>query len=185
MEINEILKSSWHVRRDVAGDLNTPVDILVELSKDNDSDVRASVAGNLNTPADTLIELSKDDSWCVRTSVAGNPNTPVDTLIELSKDGNYDVRASVAGNPKNLGYTPIDSKFIITDTYVAINGTNHLWSKYKCPNGTLFYICGCFRGSREQLVSRICSTDNLSAHPAVRMRILDALDRKFEEVFGK
>ena len=77
------------------------------------------------------------------------------------------------------------SQFIITETYVAIKGTNHLWYKHNYPNVAPFYTCGCFCGSRDKLISRIYSIDNLSADPAVRMRILDALDRKFKEVFGR
>ena len=39
----------------------------------SDCDVRVSVAGNPNTPADVLTELAKDSDWHVRISVAGNP----------------------------------------------------------------------------------------------------------------
>ena len=35
MEKNEILNSHWAVRRNAAGNPNTPVDTLVELSKDS------------------------------------------------------------------------------------------------------------------------------------------------------
>ena len=88
------------------------------------------------------------------------------------------VRSSAAGNPNTPGYTPSDEEFIITETYVAIKGTNHLWYKHNCPNS-------CFCGSREQMISRIYSIDNLSADPAIRMRILNALDQKFKEIFRR
>ena len=39
----------------------------------SDCVVRISVAGNPNTPADVLTELAKDSDWCVRSSAAGNP----------------------------------------------------------------------------------------------------------------
>ena len=185
MEKNEILNSHWAVRRNAAGNPNTPADTLVELSKDGDCDVRRNAAGNPNTPADTLVELSKDGYWAVRSSAAGNPNTPADTLVELSKDSHWAVRRNAAGNPNTPGYTSSNEEFIITETYVAIKGTNHLWYKHNYPNVAPFYTCGCFCGSREKLISRIYSIDNLSADPAVRMRILDALDRKFKEVFGR
>ena len=73
MEKNEILNSHWAVRLSAAGNPNTPVDTLVELSKDSDCDVRRSAAGNPNTPVDTLVELSKDSECDVRRSAAGNP----------------------------------------------------------------------------------------------------------------
>ena len=152
---------------------------------DSDYAVRRNAAGNPNTPADTLIELSKDSDYAVRSSAAGNPNTPADTLIELSKDSNWAVRRNAAGNPNTPGYTSSNEEFIITETYVAIKGTNHLWYKHNCPNVAPLYTCGCFCGSREQLISRIYSIDNLSADPAVRMRILDALDWKFKEIFNR
>ena len=74
MDKNEILNSDWHVR--------------------------ISVAGNPNTPADVLTELAKDSDWCVRYFAAGNPATPADVLTELAKDRDCDVRRNVAGNPK-------------------------------------------------------------------------------------
>ena len=147
--------------------------------------VRSSAAGNPNTPADTLVELSKDSDCVVRSSAAGNPNTPADTLVELSKDSDCVVRSSAAGNPNTPGYTSSNEKFIITETYVAIKGTNHLWYKHNYPNVAPFYTCGCFCGSREQLISRIYSIDNASSDPAARMRILNALDRKYEDVFNR
>ena len=42
------------------------------MSKDDDSDVRWAVAGNINTPIAVLIELSKDNDSDVRWAVAGN-----------------------------------------------------------------------------------------------------------------
>ncbi|UVS37017.1 HEAT repeat domain-containing protein [Bacteroides faecis] len=158
---------------------------FVELSKDSDCDVRRSAAGNPNTPVDVLVELSKDSDCDVRRSAAGNPNTPVDVLVELSKDSDCDVRRSAAGNPNIPGYTPSDEEFIVTETYVAIKGTNHLWYKHNYPNVAPFYTYGCFCGSREQLISRIYSINNLSIDPAVRMRILNALDQKFKEIFRR
>jgi hypothetical protein len=148
-------------------------------------DVRRNAAGNPNTPVDTLVKLSEDSDWAVRSSAAGNPNTPVDTLVKLSEDSDCDVRRNAAGNPNTPEYTSSNEEFIITETYVAIKGTNHLWYKHNYPNVAPFYTCGCFCGSREKLISRIYSIDNLFADPAVRMRILDSLGRKFKEVFGR
>ena len=177
--------SDCDVRRSAAGNPNTPADTLVKLSEDSDCDVRRSAAGNPNTPADTLVKLSEDSDCDVRRSAAGNPNTPADTLVKLSEDSDCDVRRSAAGNPNTPGYASSNEEFIITETYVAIKGTNHLWYKHNYPNVAPFYTCGYFCGSREKLISRIYSIDNFSADPAVRMRILDALDRKFKEVFGR
>ena len=122
--------------------------------------------------------------FAVRRNAAGNPNTPSDTLVELAKDNHWAVRSSAAGNPNTPGYKPIEDEFIVSETYVAIKGTNHIWYKHNYPNVDPFYTCGCFCGSRKMLLSRIYSIDQSEA-PAIRMRILMALDKKFKDVFGR
>ena len=123
-------------------------------------------------------------AWDVRCSAAGNFNTPVECLKELAKDADWDVRCSAAGNFNTPGYKEIESTFIVSDTYVAIQGTNHMWYKHNSISSEPFYTCGCFCGSRSQLLSRIYSIDNM-VDPAKRRRILDKLDLKFKEIFGK
>ena len=144
--------------------------------------VRSSAACNPNTSGAVLAELAKDSYWSVRRSVAGNPNTSGAVLAELAKDSDNNVRRSAAGNPN--ADEPIKYKFIVTKTYVATNGTNHIWYKHNYPNIEPFYTCGCFCGSRKALISRFYSTD-CCIDPSIRMRILSALDEKFKEVFGR
>ena len=184
--LTELAKDSdCDVRCSAAGNPNTPADVLTELAKDSDCDVRCSAAGNPNTPADVLTELAKDSDCDVRCSAAGNPNTPADVLTELAKDSDCDVRCSAAGNPNTLNHKETSHDFIVTDNYVAVKGTNHMWYKHNNPKIAPFYTCGCFCGSREQLLTRIYSIDNISCDPAIRIRILEALDKKFKEVFGR
>ena len=157
MEEKEFLRNeSVYVRRSAAGNPNTFGAVLAELAKDSDNDVRSSVAGNPNTSGAVLAELAKDSHWYVRRSAAGNPNAD----------------------------EPIKYKFIVTKTYVATNGTNHIWYKHNYPNIEPFYTCGCFCGSRKALISRFYSTD-CCIDPSIRMRILSSLDEKFKEVFGR
>ena len=183
--LTELAKDSyWCVRRNAAGNPNTPVDVLTELAKDNDCDDRRNAAGNPNTPADVLTELAKDSDWCVRRNAAGNPNTPVDVLTELAKDSDCDVRRNAAGNPNTPGYEPQNMEFTVTETYVSIQGTNNVWYKHNYPNVAPFYTADCFCGSREQLLMRIYTFDN-QGRVAERMRILNALDEKFKEVFNR
>ncbi len=206
-EIDKILNSDYDVRRNTAGNPNTPADALTELAKDSDSDVRSSAASNPSTPADALTELAKDSDSDVRSSAASNPSTPADALTELAKDSDSDVRSSAASNPS----TPADAltelakdsdsdvrssaasnpstpgykdtrEYIIGDNYIATQGTNHLWYKYKSEKP--FYVCGCFIGNREQLIIRIMSLD-MSENPHERLRILELLDKKFDETFNK
>jgi hypothetical protein len=150
----------------------------------SDCDVRISVAGNPNTPADVLTELAKDSDWYVRRYAAGNPNIPADVLTELAKDSDCIVRISAAGNPNMPDYEAEELQFTVKDTYVSVQGTTHIWYKHNYPNVAPFYTCGCFCGSREQLLMRIYTTDN-QGRAAERMRILNALDEKFKEVFNR
>ena len=180
MNKEEILNSDSSVRLSAAGNPNTPGDVLAELAKDSNLYVRRYAAGNPNTPVDVLTELAKDSEWYVRSYAAGNPNTPGNVLAELAKDSDCDVRSYAE---KNINYKK-DFSFIVTDTYVAVQGTNHMWYKHNYPNVKPFYTCGCFCGSREQLLMRIYSLDN-SGNSGERQRILDALDRKFKEVFNR
>ena len=181
---NEILNSYWCVRRNVAMNPNTPVDVLTELAKDNNCDVRCFVAENPSTSADVLTELAKDNNCDVRRNVAMNPNTPADVLTELAKDSYWCVRRNAVRNPNMPGYEAEELQFMVKDTYVSVQGTTHIWYKHNYPNVAPFYTCGCFYGSREQLLMRIYTTDN-QGRAAERMRILNALDEKFKEVFNR
>ena len=150
----------------------------------SDCDVRRYAAGNPNMPADVLTELAKDSDWYVRRYAAGNPNIPADVLTELAKDSDCIVRRYVAGNPNMPDYEAEELQFTVKDTYVSVQGTTHIWYKHNYPNVAPFYTCGCFCGSREQLLMRIYTTDN-QGRAAERMRILNALDEKFKEVFNR
>lgn len=101
---------------------------------------------------------------------------------EFLRNEGVDVRRSAAGNPN--ADEPIKYKFIVNKTYVATNGTNHIWYKHNYPNIEPFYTCGCFCGSRKALISRFYST-GCCIDPSIRMRILSALDEKFKEVFAR
>ena len=184
MDKNEILNSDWHVHRSAARNPATPADVLTELAKDSDYDVRSNAARNPATPVDVLMELAKDSDWHVRRSAAGNPNTPVDVLTELAKDSDCIVRSYAARNPNKPDYEAEELQFTVKDTYVSVQGTTHIWYKHNYPNVAPFYTCGCFCGSREQLLMRIYTTDN-QGRAAERMRILNALDEKFKEVFNR
>lgn len=70
-------------------------------------------------------EFLRNESVYVRRGAAGNPNTSGAMLAELAKDSDNDVRSSAAGNPN--ADEPIKYKFIVTKTYVATNGTSHIW----------------------------------------------------------
>ena len=120
----------------------------------SDNDVRRRAASNSNTPAEVLTKLAEDSAWVVRSSAASNPNTP----------GYVDNRA-----------------FLITESYVATQGTSNLWYKFNAEKP--FYTCGCFVGNREQLIGKITFDGGVCWNE--RIMILDILDKKFDETFNK
>lgn len=92
-----------------------------------------------------------NSNYDVRYCAAGNPATPADVLTELAKDSDFYVLIYAE---KNIIHKK-DFSFIVTDTYVAVQGTNHMWYKHNYSYLKPFYTCGCFCGSREQLLMRI------------------------------
>ena len=88
-----------HVRWGAIQNPNTPVEILRELAEDKDERMRYEVARNPNTPVEILRELADDEDRDVREGVAFNPNTSADILKKLAKDENWEMRQEVASNP--------------------------------------------------------------------------------------
>jgi hypothetical protein len=87
-----------HVRRVVAGNPNTPAQVLTRLGQDRFSVIRRHVAENPRTPPEVLRELAKDPDVDVRLAVAENVHTPPDSLALLATDQNVDVRYDLAEN---------------------------------------------------------------------------------------
>jgi len=107
IELLRFLSSCSHnkgIRYIVAGNSNTPVDVLKRLASDLDLYVKCAVAGNSNTPVDVLRQLVSDPRSSVRQGVAFNSNTPVDVLERLASDPRSSVRQGVAFNSN----TPVD-----------------------------------------------------------------------------
>ena len=103
--LNKLAKNeNCEVRCAVAGNKNTPANMLTMLAHDKDEDVRSGVALNENTPVDVLVMLASDKDWWVRCVVASNKNTPIEFLTVLAQDEVCSVRSYVARN-KN---TPIE-----------------------------------------------------------------------------
>ncbi|HEY9772857.1 MAG TPA: HEAT repeat domain-containing protein [Planktothrix sp.] len=87
------------VRRVVAGNPNTPKQVLARLATDESHEIRRIVSENPKTGVDVLHKLAYDTHTDVRLAVAENRNTPSETLAILSKDDHVDVRYGVAENP--------------------------------------------------------------------------------------
>ncbi len=87
-----------HVRYIVAGNPNTPAEILCRLAHDPLYSVRRRVAENPRTPVLTLVDLARDENVDVRLAVAENRNAPEHVLAELAVDEDVDVRYGLAEN---------------------------------------------------------------------------------------
>ncbi|MCY4371337.1 MAG: HEAT repeat domain-containing protein [bacterium] len=106
----------------VAGNPNTPSEMLAKLAVDPRQKVRSGVARNESTPGWLMASLARDTAWEVREEVARNWNSPDYVLTQLAEDhpaipadGNTDwgliseriekdienrgIRAAVASNP--------------------------------------------------------------------------------------
>ncbi len=89
----------YHIRRVVAGNPNTPKQVLARLASDPLPTIRRRVAENPKTPTEVLVALAGDAHAEVRLAVAENGNTPPEVLSGLAGDQDLDVRFGVAENP--------------------------------------------------------------------------------------
>ena len=80
----------------MAGSIETNLENLKKLSRDNDRKIRRRVASNSACNQSTLSRLSKDKSFEVRRAVALNPHASYVTLTNLSFDTSPDVRFALA-----------------------------------------------------------------------------------------
>lgn len=93
------------IRRDVAENPSTPAEILELLAKNSNNGIRHSVARNPNTPIETLKVLATHSDTNIRYGIAGNPSTPAETLKLLVNDFNHPIYRAVAGNPNTSAET--------------------------------------------------------------------------------
>jgi len=64
-------------------------------------DEKSNLAEDINTPLEILRDLAKDDEWNIRRWVAINPNVSEDLLRKLATDKSGVVKCHVAMNPKS------------------------------------------------------------------------------------
>lgn len=83
----------------------TPLDILNQLSKKQESGIRARIASNGNIPIELIEKLSSDNDWQVRISVTGNPKTTKSILAKLKSDSNSIVRDYAEVSWKHRGFS--------------------------------------------------------------------------------
>lgn len=103
-----------YVRRYVADNKSTPVQLLATLSKDEDWNVRSRVALNPRTPKDVLDNLSSDKDENVRWKVSMNPSTGEETLMKLKDDKSDAVKDFALNNNKSVNVESLSLKEIIS-----------------------------------------------------------------------
>jgi hypothetical protein len=86
--------------RHIAGNPDTPIEVIRRLCKADSPAVRERVASNPTTPPDMLAILAADSEAYVRVAVAENSSLPHATAVLLCDDAHPDVRLNLAGNIK-------------------------------------------------------------------------------------
>jgi len=93
----------WYDRLErMAGDSNTPKEILEKLTNIDNHLARAKVARHPNVPKELLEKLANDESANVRWGVAENPNTPKEVLEKLSNDKDWGIREAAQKRLKSM-----------------------------------------------------------------------------------
>ena len=90
--------SNPKIREKVAGNINTPEDVLEKLAFDPYVSVRKEVAKNRNTTPLVLDKLASDSYVEIRETVAANSHTRPSTLEKLMHDPHVDVQTQDALN---------------------------------------------------------------------------------------
>ena len=81
--------------KEIANLINTPKEILEELSKSDIKEVRENVAGNISTPKEVLEKLSKDKDINIVEQVLNNPNTPKEVFYNLFETSNNSIKYNI------------------------------------------------------------------------------------------
>ena len=99
---NEMSEEELNKRAELwyLADHATDADTLAILSKCPYVEVREGVAASANTPISLLIALSRDEDFQVRETVILNRNTPQSVVDALENDENAFVREAVARRRK-------------------------------------------------------------------------------------
>lgn len=102
---------NWFVRKSAVANLNATPEMLAALA--DDEDVQGAVAGNPNTPVEVLLRLAEIDEPEVREGLSDNPKTPAEVLLRLATDEDDEVRLNVACNPN----VPLEALHILEDDF--------------------------------------------------------------------
>lgn len=91
---------SPQVRREVAANPNTPVDVLDALAGDRDWRVRAAVGLHPSTSDAGLRQLVDDSHWEVRLTMLDRPGLSTDVMLRVCSGKQRDARVVLAGQQR-------------------------------------------------------------------------------------
>jgi len=119
-DLQELASSeSMVIRRRVAENERTPVEVLSTLAKDKSAEVRMAVASNKVTPSSLLVTLMSDASPDVRYWMASTSYIPKHLLRQLADDENPNVaqraKAMLRGLEGKVGRTITVFEFLSED----------------------------------------------------------------------
>lgn len=88
---------AYALRRWVAGNPNSPTELLRRLADDEELEVRLEVAKNSSTPLDLILKFSGIEEFFF--SVASNNSCPTELLDDFAKHRDEEIKQAVAANP--------------------------------------------------------------------------------------
>lgn len=163
------------VRQSVAGNVNTPIDVLRRLALDPRKRVRAGVANNSRHPdsalPDLLRTLANDAKTAVREALAINKLVPPEVIDALGRDASKKVRNTVAFNPATPTATLLR---LLADPQCTANARRGVFTHANTPAETLLAHLDDLPDS---LVDDIAGNPNLPAE-ALQHLADQHLDRK-------
>ena len=87
--------STWAALRNI----RFPLNLLIEYAKE-DSTAKEALAGRLDVPPDVLMELAKDENVYIIRKILKNPKLPIEAIIKLSDNKYKDIIEKIRDNPK-------------------------------------------------------------------------------------
>ncbi len=94
----------YSILYNIASSLNTPIDVLKDLSKSNNIDILKNIAGNIKTPINILRTLSRSKNVSILENIASNSNSPIDLFRKLAESNDMKVLRGISNNTKAPNY---------------------------------------------------------------------------------
>ena len=101
--------NGYALRIGVAGNINTPPKILVNLALDRDKRVKIAVASNQNTPGSVIRLLWESRDIFIYQALAKNPAISTDLLRNIAETDEYVIQSNFSGDDNIIKSEPISN----------------------------------------------------------------------------